>query len=309
MSQEREEWKPAHAISSAAGDGAGRERQVQGPSGEGTARARMNIAPQTPRSPRLHHTGHDLPAIEQLNDTTELRRIHKSSHAQSAKHSESDATRSATISRTGLQMSSKMTFDKWLRIGLDLALAANSAAWWMGDWLIYGETAFTGRYRSAIEQTSLDYKTLRNYAWVARRFAPERRHEALSFGHHAEVAALAKPEQDFWLRKAETQGWSRNDLRQGVRASLREREESVDSSGDDRPPAEHHDGDGDTSALPVLAMDETDEHLKVRLTPQQLDMIREAANSARVAIEVWVTRILEQAASRVINSISRKNAA
>lgn len=281
----------------------------RGSSGEEPARARVNIASQTPQDPRAHPAGDDMPTMEQFNDTAELRRIHKASHAQSPRRSESDATRSATISRTGLQLSSKMTFDKWLRIGLDLAMAANSAAWWMGDWLIYGETAFTGRYRSAIEQTSLDYKTLRNYAWVARRFAPERRHEGLSFGHHAEVAALAEPEQDFWLRKAEAQGWSRNELRQGVRASLREREETAGPSGADASPDEHDDGDHDASSLPILAIDEAGEQLKIRLTPQQLDVIREAASSARVAIEVWVTRILEQAAARVINSIGKKSAA
>jgi hypothetical protein len=307
MSQEREEWEPAHAMTSFVGDG--REWHVQVPSGEGPARTRMNIAPPTPRNPRLHPAGHDVPAIEQLNETTELRRIRRASHAQSPGRLESEATRAATISRTGLQLSSKMTFDKWLRIGLDLAMAANSAAWWMGDWLIYGETAYSGRYRSAIEQTSLDYKTLRNYAWVARRFTPERRHEGLSFGHHAEVAALAEPEQDFWLRKAETLGWSRNELRQGVRASLREREEIGGSAGDDHSPAEHHDGDGDTIPSPVLAIEEAGEHLKIRLTPQQLDVIREAASSARVAVEVWVAHILEQAAARVLNSVGRKNAA
>jgi hypothetical protein len=41
-----------------------------------------------------------------------------------------------------------------------------------------------------------------NYAWVARRFAMSRRRDTLSFGHHAEVAALPEPEQDFWLREA-----------------------------------------------------------------------------------------------------------
>lgn len=35
---------------------------------------------------------------------------------------------------------------------------------------MYGQAAYTGRYRDAIEQASLDYQTLRNYAWVARRF-------------------------------------------------------------------------------------------------------------------------------------------
>lgn len=68
----------------------------------------------------------------------------------------------------------------------------------------------------ALEATGLEYQTLRNYAWVARSFAPGRRRERLSFGHHAEVAALAAVEQDLWLRRAEARGWSRNELRRQV---------------------------------------------------------------------------------------------
>lgn len=99
----------------------------------------------------------------------------------------------------------------------------SSSAWCLGDWLAYGQAAFSGRYRDALGQTSLDYQTLRNYAWVARRFPVSRRRDTLSFGHHAETAALPGPEQDFWLRKAAGQRWSRNQLRQEIRASLRER--------------------------------------------------------------------------------------
>ena len=71
------------------------------------------------------------------------------------------------------------------------------AAWCLGDWLVFGEQAYAGRYRQAIERTSLDYQTLGNYAWVAKRFSLSRRRDELSFGHHSEVAALPEPEQDF----------------------------------------------------------------------------------------------------------------
>jgi phage tail sheath gpL-like len=33
------------------------------------------------------------------------------------------------------------------------------------------------------------------------------RRDSLSFGHHAEVGALAQAEQDFWLRKAAEPSW------------------------------------------------------------------------------------------------------
>lgn len=81
--------------------------------------------------------------------------------------------------------------------------------------------------KAAVEQTALVYQTLRNYAWVARRFPVSRRRDSLSFGHHAETAALPEPEQDFWLRKAAEQHWSRNQLRREIRASLRERRTAI----------------------------------------------------------------------------------
>ena len=90
---------------------------------------------------------------------------------------------------------------------------------------------YEGRYREAVERTGLDYQTLRNYARIARRFEVSRRRETLSFGHHAELASLSEPEQDFWLRKAEQFSWSTSRLRREVRASLRERNDDQDRAG------------------------------------------------------------------------------
>ena len=129
----------------------------------------------------------------------------------------------ALRARKGLQLPRRLPFERWLGIGMQLSAASTSAARCLGDWLIFGEQAYAGRYRDAIELTSLDYQTLRNYAWVAKRFTLSRRRDTLSFGHHAEVAALAEPEQDFWLRKAETHQWPVKQLRREVRASLAER--------------------------------------------------------------------------------------
>lgn len=127
------------------------------------------------------------------------------------------------ISGQGLQLPRQLPFEKWQGIGRQLSAVCTSAAWCPGDWLAYGESAYAGRYREATEQTALDYQTLRNYAWVARRFAMSRRRDTLSFGHHAEVAALAEPAQDYWLRQAEQHRWPVRQLRRQVRTSLAER--------------------------------------------------------------------------------------
>ena len=120
--------------------------------------------------------------------------------------------------RVDLELSADMSFDEWASVGHRIARIHNGAAWALGDWLLFGERRFGERYRSALDATNLGYQTLRNYAWVARCFAPSRRRERLSFQHHAEVASLPAVEQDLWLHRAEAQDWSRNELRRRVSA-------------------------------------------------------------------------------------------
>ncbi|MYW02375.1 LmbU [Streptomyces sp. SID3343] len=96
---------------------------------------------------------------------------------------------------------------------------ADSSAWCLGDWLVYGQERYADRYQTGVEAAGLDYQTLRNYAWVARHFELGRRRETLSFGHHAEVASLPPAQADTWLDRAEQQGWSRNRLRLRLRES------------------------------------------------------------------------------------------
>lgn len=126
--------------------------------------------------------------------------------------------RSAVTRRTHLSLPSGMALDSWQRIGQQIFVIADASAWWLGDWLIYGQEHYPDRYKIAIAQTSLDYQTLRNYAWVARKFSVLRRREKLSFQHHAEVASLPQGEQEIWLTRAEQFKWSRNELRRQIRA-------------------------------------------------------------------------------------------
>lgn len=107
----------------------------------------------------------------------------------------------------------------WRHIGEQIALLTNSSAWWLGDWIVFGQDRYPDSYRRLIDSTSLDYQTLRNYAWVARRFPLSRRRDKLSFQHHAEVAPLPEVEQDRLLDLAAHERWSRNRLRSAVRAA------------------------------------------------------------------------------------------
>jgi hypothetical protein len=186
------------------------------------------------------------------------------------------------IPKNGLQIPRNFPFEAWIRLGEELSSFATSSAWCLGDWLIYGESFFSGRYRAAIERTSLEYQTLRNCAWVARKFPFDRRHDALSFGHHAEVASLPEPEQDFWLRKAESLGWSRNALRNQVRLSLRER---ANDAG--------HENNNLSGAESKIA---------INVTSEQLRVCEKAAETVGLPLNAWIARTLNAAAQEVLQT-------
>jgi hypothetical protein len=125
--------------------------------------------------------------------------------------------RGALTRRTSLFLPRQLSLQAWQRIGRQMFVISDSSAWWWGDWLVFGEERYPDRYRRALAETSLDYQTLRNYAWVARRYPLSRRRDKLSFQHHVVVAALPDSEQDVLLTQAEAERWSRNELRRRVR--------------------------------------------------------------------------------------------
>ncbi|MFF4224699.1 LmbU family transcriptional regulator [Streptomyces sp. L500] len=168
--------------------------------------------------------------------------------------------------RTALRIPSGISLDAWQHLGRQIQELSNSSAWWLGDWLIYGQSEFPNRYKHAIAQTSLDYQTLRNYAWVARRFDAGQRHAGLSFQHHAEVAGLPVDERDRWLLRAAENRWSRNELRRQVRA------------GRELP--------GRARAVPL------------EMTPDEVQRERwqEAARYTGSDLQTWITAVLDDAA-------------
>jgi hypothetical protein len=168
-----------------------------------------------------------------------------------------------------LELGPDMCFDEWAAVGQRIARISSGSAWALGDWLLFGELRFGERYRSALEATKLDYQTLRNYAWVARSFDPVRRRPALSFQHHAEVAALPAAEQDLWLHRAEAQAWSRNALRRNVTAQRVERRVA--------PPK------------PAIVV-------RVEATPDNVQRWRDAAAAAEQELLEWLRAVADDAA-------------
>lgn len=95
----------------------------------------------------------------------------------------------------GLILPEGLSFDDWARVGPNLILMATGYRWWLGDWILYGETAFNEEAAQAIDPSWLNEEDIRqipNYAWVARAFPPSERVLELSWTHHRIAAALGR---------------------------------------------------------------------------------------------------------------------
>jgi hypothetical protein len=172
----------------------------------------------------------------------------------------------------GLFLASDTTLEEWRQIGRQIGVLYDASGWWLGDWLIYGQEKYPERYKQAIDETGLGYQTLRNYAWVARRFEMHRRRDKLSIQHHIEVAALSDDEQDLWLDRAEHFSWSSNALREQVKATRQAAPE------------------GSTS---------TRVRLMVEISSEQRKRWTLAAQEANAQLNEWISSVLDEAAAPV----------
>ncbi len=121
---------------------------------------------------------------------------------------------------TGLILPDDLSFDRWLQIGGAIKGLDRALPWFIGDWLNFGERSYRETYSQGMDLMDLKYQTLANYKWVAAVFELSRRRETLSCAHHAEVGSLPQKEQDMWLDKAESEGWSAAELRRRIKAPL-----------------------------------------------------------------------------------------
>jgi hypothetical protein len=169
---------------------------------------------------------------------------------------------------SAFQLRPGMSFREWTALGCRLGHVSSASAWALGDWLLFGQRSFRQRYRTALQETNLDYQTLRNYAWVAGRFDPARRRAGLSFQHHAELASMPEPEQELWLQRAETEHWSRNELRRRL---------SLQRSSRRRPP-------------PTAVV------MRFEVTPEDERRWRRAAATKHLPLQDWLRTVADAAA-------------
>lgn len=130
-----------------------------------------------------------------------------------------------------LQLPTGLTYSEWESVGRVIQRAEKAVMWWIGDWLNYGESAYGETYTQAIDETSYTYQTLADAKWASKKVEVSRRRENLSFSVHREVAPLAPEYQDYWLGKAEAEGWGRELLRSELKHAKRNQKLAEISAG------------------------------------------------------------------------------
>ncbi|MFJ6436007.1 LmbU family transcriptional regulator [Streptomyces sp. NPDC091416] len=184
--------------------------------------------------------------------------------------------------QVGLQIPVGLTFEDWERAGRQLSGILNSSSWWLGDWLVYGKDHYVDRYQRGIRAAGLQYQTLRNYAWVSRRFEFHRRRAALSFQHHAELASMPVDEQELWLDKAERLKWTTKQLRSAIR---------VERKGD-----------------PRCEEEEADATRRLAVPDSRLQWWHKAAAQLGSDLDQWVLSTLDEAAEHVLKGAAGRAA-
>lgn len=176
---------------------------------------------------------------------------------------------------TALELAPDLSAEEWATIGTSLGRAHRASAWWIGDWINYGEDAgyiAREKYDEAERITGMARQTLRNRAAVARRFESYRRRYDLVFGHHATVAALPPSEQDSVLVAAASANWTIERLREETRTAKSARYIS---------PARRHTSVVAAAADLAKVAERWDAEMCVALTPpqarKQLTVLNKAA--------------------------------
>lgn len=134
-------------------------------------------------------------------------------------------------SRLGLAVASDLDGPGWQELIGRLAQLAQTThgsrqtlTAWLGDVLAHERAPRRGQIAQCASIAGLDPGTLRNAKLVCRRIPMSRRHDALTWSHHCEIAlAFSGPEEiEKWLDLAEKEELPTANLRQRIRHDLAE---------------------------------------------------------------------------------------
>jgi hypothetical protein len=174
------------------------------------------------------------------------------------------------LTPVGVALREGLGFEEWLAVGRQLLRIADASAWWIGDWLAYGEWRYGHKYRLAVERLQLNYHSIRDYVYVASRVGRGVRRADLSFTHHRQVAKLSPAEQQEWLERAAQAKWSTRELADAIER-----------------------GAAETARRLAVST-----QLRLKVERSRLDVWDAAARTAGLDLARWATTALDEAAGR-----------
>jgi hypothetical protein len=145
--------------------------------------------------------------------------------------SRNNTSRRGSVSSVAWVPPKELDLEEWLVSGRQLGTISRCSQWWIADWLIYGSSRWGEKYVTAAKVTGYDPASLRNIAYVGRRFDVSLRSDKLSWSHHALLAPLDEPARRQWLERAAEERLSVADLRVELRTDRkRDKEEAAASA-------------------------------------------------------------------------------
>lgn len=126
--------------------------------------------------------------------------------------------KAGAITNTALILPPDISYDKCEALATMLGQLHRTSQWLLGDLLNHIERVYGETYAQAAEATGLTKGALMNYTWVCSKIPRSRRRPSVHFSTHMEVAALEPAEQDRWLREAEKNRWTKDELRHARKA-------------------------------------------------------------------------------------------
>jgi hypothetical protein len=134
-----------------------------------------------------------------------------------------------TVHQNGLSIQEGLNKEQWIEGVIKplkrlINTMQTSALWWWGDALAYGEKNYGSTYTKAIEESGYAYQSLAQAKAVSQRIPISSRYKNLTWSHHAEVAFAFDDSLDraTWLKRAETEGMTKSELRKAIRMSKAE---------------------------------------------------------------------------------------
>ena len=136
------------------------------------------------------------------------------------------------VSRLGVRFEGdvpEQSIDDLLR---DAGSFARGCLFIIGDAINYAQGKWGEKYDRWMQVTGLEYQTLRNAAWIARRIDLSVRRDNLTFEHHKLIARLDPSDQERWLDLAQHNGMSTRRLRKSLFLGRPATDEDMEAGSD-----------------------------------------------------------------------------